>query len=48
MKSWLSVALQREEHRWLNGDTPELIDQYYFSPLAIHVIQVSRHLSPAF
>lgn len=28
----------------MNGGTPEFIEQYYFSPLAMDVIQVSRHL----
>lgn len=44
VKMWLNAALKKEEESWLNGGIPELIDQYYFSPLAIDVIQVSRHL----
>lgn len=42
---WLNAALKKEEESWLNGGIPELIDQYYFSPLAINVIQVSTHLN---
>lgn len=42
VKSWLSTALKKEEESWLSGKIPELIDHYYFSPLAIDVIQV-RH-----
>uniref|UniRef100_A0A3B5QBE6 Tumor necrosis factor alpha-induced protein 2-like n=1 Tax=Xiphophorus maculatus TaxID=8083 RepID=A0A3B5QBE6_XIPMA len=41
VKLWLSTALKKEEESWLSGKTPELIDCYYFSPLAIDVIQVS-------
>lgn len=37
---WLNAALKKEEESWLNGGVPELIDQYYFSPLAINVIQM--------
>uniref|UniRef100_A0A3B3V6H4 Tumor necrosis factor alpha-induced protein 2-like n=1 Tax=Poecilia latipinna TaxID=48699 RepID=A0A3B3V6H4_9TELE len=40
VKLWLSTALKKEEESWLSGKTPELIDCYYFSPLAIDVIQV--------
>lgn len=40
VKLWLSAALKKEEESWLSGGTPELIDHYYFSPLAIDVIQV--------
>lgn len=42
VKLWLSTALKKEEERWLSSKTPELIDHYYFSPLAVDVIQV-RH-----
>lgn len=45
VKMWLNTALKKEEESWLNGGIPELIDQYYFSPLAINVIQVSTHLN---
>uniref|UniRef100_A0A1A8UA25 Tumor necrosis factor, alpha-induced protein 2a n=1 Tax=Nothobranchius furzeri TaxID=105023 RepID=A0A1A8UA25_NOTFU len=37
---WLNVALRKEQESWLSGNAPELIDSYYFSPLAIDVIQV--------
>lgn len=47
VKSWLNAALTKEEQSWLNGDTPELIDRYRFSPLGVDVIQVSRHLGGA-
>ncbi|XP_035534138.1 tumor necrosis factor alpha-induced protein 2-like [Morone saxatilis] len=40
MKLWLNTALKKEVESWLSGSTPELIDQYLFSPLAIDVIQV--------
>ncbi|KAM7368457.1 hypothetical protein PAMP_014671 [Pampus punctatissimus] len=40
VKLWLTTALKKEEESWLSGKTPELIDQYYFSPLAIDVIQM--------
>uniref|UniRef100_UPI0037E9C833 tumor necrosis factor alpha-induced protein 2a isoform X2 n=1 Tax=Semicossyphus pulcher TaxID=241346 RepID=UPI0037E9C833 len=40
VKLWLNTALRKEEESWLSGKTPELIDQYCFSPLAIDVIQV--------
>ncbi|KAL7388006.1 hypothetical protein ABVT39_005235 [Epinephelus coioides] len=40
VKLWLNTALSKEEESWLSGHTPELIDQYCFSPLAIDVIQV--------
>uniref|UniRef100_A0A3Q1EZX8 Tumor necrosis factor alpha-induced protein 2-like n=1 Tax=Acanthochromis polyacanthus TaxID=80966 RepID=A0A3Q1EZX8_9TELE len=42
VKQWLNTALKKEEESWLNGRTPELIDCYYFSPLAVDVIQVRR------
>uniref|UniRef100_A0AAQ5YIL5 Tumor necrosis factor alpha-induced protein 2-like n=1 Tax=Amphiprion ocellaris TaxID=80972 RepID=A0AAQ5YIL5_AMPOC len=41
VKLWLNTALKKEEESWLNGRTPELIDCYYFSPLAVDVIQVT-------
>ncbi|XP_022068118.1 tumor necrosis factor alpha-induced protein 2a isoform X2 [Acanthochromis polyacanthus] len=41
VKQWLNTALKKEEESWLNGRTPELIDCYYFSPLAVDVIQVT-------
>ncbi|XP_072218976.1 tumor necrosis factor alpha-induced protein 2a [Leuresthes tenuis] len=40
MKLWLNTALRKEEEAWLSGRMPELIDSYFFSPLAIDVIQV--------
>ncbi|XP_074472075.1 tumor necrosis factor alpha-induced protein 2-like isoform X2 [Sebastes fasciatus] len=40
VKLWLNTALTKEEESWLSGQKPELIDQYYFSPLAIDVIQL--------
>ncbi|XP_053193368.1 tumor necrosis factor alpha-induced protein 2-like [Scomber japonicus] len=40
VKSCLSTALKKEEENWLSGKTPELLDHYYFSPLAVDVIQV--------
>ncbi|XP_034555681.1 tumor necrosis factor alpha-induced protein 2-like [Notolabrus celidotus] len=40
VKQWLNSAFRKEEESWLSGKTPELIDQYCFSPLAIDVIQV--------
>uniref|UniRef100_A0A3B4ZEK1 Tumor necrosis factor alpha-induced protein 2-like n=1 Tax=Seriola lalandi dorsalis TaxID=1841481 RepID=A0A3B4ZEK1_SERLL len=42
VKLWLSTALKKEEESWLNGNMPELIDSYYFSPLAVDVIQVRQ------
>ncbi|KAM3861145.1 tumor necrosis factor alpha-induced protein 2a [Diretmus argenteus] len=40
VKLWLQTALKREEESWMSGTTPEVIDQYYFSPLAVDIIQV--------
>ncbi|XP_071323389.1 tumor necrosis factor alpha-induced protein 2a isoform X2 [Trachinotus anak] len=40
VKQWLNTALEKEEESWLSGKTPELIDTYYFSSLAVDVIQV--------
>ncbi|KAM4713725.1 tumor necrosis factor alpha-induced protein 2a isoform 2-T2 [Anableps anableps] len=40
VKLWLNTVLKKEEESWLSGKTPELNDSYYFSPLAIDVIQV--------
>lgn len=40
VKLWLNADLKKEEEGWLSGKTPELIDNYCFSPLAIDVIQV--------
>ncbi|XP_061785131.1 tumor necrosis factor alpha-induced protein 2-like [Nerophis lumbriciformis] len=37
---WLHNVLHREEDNWTKNETPELIDNYHFSPLAVHVIQV--------
>ncbi|XP_041721312.1 tumor necrosis factor alpha-induced protein 2 isoform X1 [Coregonus clupeaformis] len=39
VRTWLSNALSKEEEGWLSGKSPELIDGYCFSPLAIDVIQ---------
>lgn len=40
VKLWLNTDLKKEEQNWQSGKTPELIDNYCFSPLAIDVIQV--------
>lgn len=40
VKLWLSAALKKEEESWQGGGTPELLDNYRFTPLAIDVIQV--------
>ncbi|XP_062268015.1 tumor necrosis factor alpha-induced protein 2a [Platichthys flesus] len=40
VKLWLRTALKIEVDSWWSGDTPELIDTYYYSPLAADVIQV--------
>ncbi|XP_017282900.1 tumor necrosis factor alpha-induced protein 2a [Kryptolebias marmoratus] len=40
IKLWLSTALKKEQESWLSEKAPEVIDSYYFSPLAIDVIQV--------
>lgn len=40
VKLWLSTVLKKEEESWLKNNTPEIIDTYYFSPLAVDVIQV--------
>nr|XP_057942413.1 tumor necrosis factor alpha-induced protein 2a isoform X2 [Doryrhamphus excisus] len=40
MDMWLNNILHREEDNWSKDETPESIDNYYFSPLAIEVIQV--------
>uniref|UniRef100_A0A3Q2FZZ8 Tumor necrosis factor, alpha-induced protein 2b n=1 Tax=Cyprinodon variegatus TaxID=28743 RepID=A0A3Q2FZZ8_CYPVA len=37
---WLNTLLKKEEESWLGDKHPELIDSYYFSPLAIDIIQV--------
>ncbi|KAG7461321.1 hypothetical protein MATL_G00208790 [Megalops atlanticus] len=40
VKEWMSKALRKEEDEWRGGSLPELImDQYYFSAIAIDVIQ---------
>ena len=38
---WLNSALRKEEESWNSGATPELIDGYCFTPLAMDVIKVS-------
>uniref|UniRef100_A0A8C6KLI5 Tumor necrosis factor, alpha-induced protein 2 n=1 Tax=Nothobranchius furzeri TaxID=105023 RepID=A0A8C6KLI5_NOTFU len=45
---WLNVALRKEQESWLSGNAPELIDSYYFSPLAIDVIQFHAALKVCF
>lgn len=40
VKLWLNTALKKEQENWLSGRTPEIIDGYYFSCLAVDVIQV--------
>lgn len=40
VKLWLNTALKKEQENWLTGRTPELIDSYYFSPLAVDIIQM--------
>uniref|UniRef100_A0A1A7YFR2 Tumor necrosis factor, alpha-induced protein 2a n=1 Tax=Iconisemion striatum TaxID=60296 RepID=A0A1A7YFR2_9TELE len=37
---WLNAILMKEQESWLSENAPELIDSYYFSPLAIDVIQL--------
>ncbi|XP_038130564.1 tumor necrosis factor alpha-induced protein 2a isoform X2 [Cyprinodon tularosa] len=37
---WLNTLLKKEEENWLGDKHPELIDSYYFSPLAIDIIQM--------
>ncbi|KAM4633627.1 tumor necrosis factor alpha-induced protein 2-like [Polymixia lowei] len=39
VRSWLSTALRQEEERWLTGRNPEVVEQYFFSPLAVDVLQ---------
>ncbi|XP_056150226.1 tumor necrosis factor alpha-induced protein 2a [Lampris incognitus] len=36
---WFLKALSKEEEMWLSGRQPDVLDHYYFSPLAIDVIQ---------
>ncbi|XP_062406799.1 tumor necrosis factor alpha-induced protein 2a isoform X2 [Sardina pilchardus] len=38
VRDWLTNALRTEEERWIRGDWPELIDEYYVSHLAVDVI----------
>ncbi|XP_057679155.1 tumor necrosis factor alpha-induced protein 2-like [Corythoichthys intestinalis] len=38
--SWLHKVLQREEENWSGGKMPEVIDDFFFCPLAVDVIQV--------
>ncbi|XP_029352729.1 tumor necrosis factor alpha-induced protein 2-like [Echeneis naucrates] len=40
VKRCLNTALKKEEDSWLSGNKPELIDTYFFSPLAVDVIQI--------
>ncbi|XP_037101031.1 tumor necrosis factor alpha-induced protein 2-like isoform X2 [Syngnathus acus] len=40
ISEWLLKALQREEERWTGANMPEVMDDFFFCPLAIDVIQV--------
>ncbi|KAJ8410389.1 hypothetical protein AAFF_G00203700, partial [Aldrovandia affinis] len=40
VKVWVSNALRKEEDSWRSGPLPELISDYYFSNIAIDVIQM--------
>ncbi|XP_047430125.1 tumor necrosis factor alpha-induced protein 2-like isoform X2 [Mugil cephalus] len=48
VRLWLNTALKKEEDTWLSGSTPELIDNYYFSPLAVDAIQVMNNFLTEF
>ncbi|KAM4632845.1 tumor necrosis factor alpha-induced protein 2-like [Polymixia lowei] len=39
VRSWLWRILRQEEERWLTGKNPEVVEQYFFSPLAVDVLQ---------
>ncbi|XP_077408112.1 tumor necrosis factor alpha-induced protein 2-like isoform X3 [Vanacampus margaritifer] len=38
---WLHKVLQREEENWTGTNMPEVLDDYFFCPLAVDVIQVT-------
>ncbi|KAK2855782.1 hypothetical protein Q5P01_004517 [Channa striata] len=40
VKLWLSTMLEKEEQSWKKGNKPEIFGDYFFSPLAVDVIQV--------
>ncbi|XP_061125883.1 tumor necrosis factor alpha-induced protein 2-like [Syngnathus typhle] len=40
ISEWLLKALQREEEKWTGANMPEVMDDFFFCPLAIDVIQV--------
>ncbi|XP_049613717.1 tumor necrosis factor alpha-induced protein 2 isoform X2 [Syngnathus scovelli] len=40
ISEWLLKALQREEEKWTSTNMPEVMDDFFFCPLAIDVIQV--------
>ncbi|XP_068505383.1 tumor necrosis factor alpha-induced protein 2 isoform X1 [Syngnathus scovelli] len=50
ISEWLLKALQREEEKWTSTNMPEVMDDFFFCPLAIDVIQVAlpSRLSRAF
>ncbi|XP_061563478.1 tumor necrosis factor alpha-induced protein 2a [Cololabis saira] len=45
---WLNRALRKEEESWCGGGAPELIDGYYFNPLAMEVIMVMQESRTGF
>ncbi|XP_028996467.1 tumor necrosis factor alpha-induced protein 2a isoform X3 [Betta splendens] len=40
VKLWLQTVLKTEEQSWMNGSTPKIVDAFYYSPLAVDVIQI--------
>ncbi|KAG7508795.1 tumor necrosis factor alpha-induced protein 2-like isoform X3 [Solea senegalensis] len=40
VKIWLNKILKTEEESWLKNKEPEIIDSYFYSPLAVDAIQV--------
>ncbi|XP_067337323.1 tumor necrosis factor alpha-induced protein 2a isoform X1 [Channa argus] len=40
VKLWLSTVLEKEEQSWMKGNKPEILSDYFFSPLAVDVIQI--------
>lgn len=40
IKQWLSKAVGNEVTKWMEGETPEQMDGFYHSEIAIDVIQV--------